>query len=139
MTLRRLWLERVLFGAACTALIILGVREWNHLTGTRTVLQATMPNGVEIMVKQKFTWSGDLFNTSFHYRRPGGDWVWRYYSHEDGYWGRGTVTLDPSSHVASIDRDGRSTILFNWDTLRHTQFTETQDGRPRDFTVESDL
>jgi hypothetical protein len=97
-----------------------------------------MPNGVEIMIKQTFTWSGDLFNTSFHYRRPGGEWVWRYYSHEDGYWGHGRVELDKPRRVATIYRDGKPTIEFHWDTLEHTQFTETQNGSPRMFTPESD-
>lgn len=97
-----------------------------------------MPNGVEIMIKQSFTWSGDLFNTSFHYRRPGAKWVWRYYSHEDGYWGHGRVEIDERSQVATVYRGGKPTIEFNYDTLAHTQLTETQTKTPRHFTTESD-
>ena len=110
---------------------------WNQITRPRIVAQATMPNGVEIMIKQTFTWS-DLFDTTFNYRRPGGEWVSRYYSHEDGYWERGRVEIDGSSRIATVYRDGEPTIKFHWDTLAHTQFTETQSGSPRNFTAESD-
>ena len=132
------WLLWLLIVALC-----LGVTVWlyvsvQHVTSPRVVAHATMPNGVEIMIKQSFTWSGDLFNTSFHYRRPGGKWVWRYYSHEDGYWGEGRVNLDPSKHVATVYRGSQPTIEFNWDTLVHTQFTETQGGSPRTFDPASD-
>ena len=130
---RRALLVTTLFVAAVGSLLLL----WN-MTRPRIVAQARMPNGVEIMIKQTFTWSGDLFNTSFHYRRPGGDWVWRYYSHEDGYWGHGRVELDESSRIATVHRGGKPTISFNWDTLAHTQFTETQNGKPRTFAVEND-
>src|SRR5215207_378549 len=57
---------------------------FEHVTGTRVLAQATMPNGVEIMIKQSFNWSGEPFTTGFYYRRAGGPWIWRYYSHEDG-------------------------------------------------------
>ena len=111
---------------------------WKHITSTRVVAHATMPNGVQIMIRQTFTWSGDLFDTSFHYRRPGGQWVWRYYSHEDGFWGHGRVELDESSRIATVFRGGEPTIQFDWDTLAHTQFTGTQSGNPRTFAPESD-
>jgi hypothetical protein len=110
----------------------------DEITSPRVVAQATMPNGIEIMIKQTFTWSGDLFNTSFHYRRPGGDWIWRYYSHEDGYWRHGRVELDAASRIATVYRGGTPAIKFNWDSLAHTQFTETQSGNPRTFTPETD-
>jgi hypothetical protein len=132
------WVQPVLLTAFCVGAIGFLLVLWFHITGTRVVAHATLPNGVEIMIKQSFTWDGDLFNTSFHYRRPGGGWVWRYYSHEDGYWGRGRIELDAPSRTASVERDGKPTITFNWDTLAHTQFTETQDGSPRTFTLESD-
>jgi len=105
---------RVCLTALGVGLLVLVVGVLNRLTGTRIVALETLPNGVEIMVKQKFTWSGDLFNTSFQYRSPGGEWLSRYYSHEDSYWGRGRVTLDPTSHTATIERDGVATIAFNW-------------------------
>jgi hypothetical protein len=127
------WLRPILLTTLCLGAMGWLLVLWNDITGTRVVAYAAMPNGVEIMVRQSFTWGGDLFNTSFHYRRPGGQWVWRYYSHEDWYWAHGRVELDEASRIATIERGGKPTIKFNWDTLAHTQFTETQDGNPRTF------
>ena len=90
------------------------------------------------MVRQAFTWSGDLFDTKFLYRVPGGTWAARYYSHEDGYWERGEVKIDATNRTATIMRSGTPTIDFNWETLSHTQWTETQDGKPRTFTRTED-
>ncbi|MEO7319889.1 MAG: hypothetical protein ABIZ56_12940 [Chthoniobacteraceae bacterium] len=132
------WCRPLLLTILCVAFCVGGIVSWYQITSTRVVAQATMPNGVGIMIKQSFTWSGDLFNTSFWYRPPGGKWVWRYYSHEDGYWGHGRVELDSSSRIPTVYRGGKPTIKFAWDTLVHTQFTETQRGSPRTFTPESD-
>ena len=133
MTLKRL---RAALSLAALAWLLVSC---TPVTSPRTVAQATMPNGVEIMVRQSFTWSGDLFNTSFHYRRPSEGWVWRYYSHEDGYWGHGRVEIDEPARTATVYRGGARTIEFNYETLAHTQFTETQSKTPREFTTESDL
>ena len=135
----RKWLLRAVLATLCIGALGWLLVSWNHITSPRIVAEATLPNGVEIMIRQTFTWDGDLFNTSFHYRRPGGEWVQRYYSHEDGYWGHGRVELDGSSRIATIYRGAAPTIKFNWDTLTHTQFTDTQSGNPRIFTPESDL
>jgi hypothetical protein len=133
----REWLRPLLLFTLCIGAIGWLLASLLHTIEPRVIAHATMPNGVEIMIKQTFSWSGDLFNTSFHYRRPGGEWVWRYYSHEDGYWEHGHVELDSASRIATIDRCGKPTIKFNWDTLAHTQFTETQDGNPRTFAPET--
>jgi len=131
------WLRTLLLTALCVGVMAWLIFSWNRIVSPRVVAHATMPNGVEIMIRQTFTWSGDLFNTSFHYRRPEGEWVWRYYSHEDGFWGRGRVELDESSRIATVYRGGKPTIKFHWDTLAHTQLTGTQSGNPRTFAPES--
>ena len=132
------WLRPLLIIILVAGALVVLIYTFEHVTGTRVVVQATMPNGVEIMIKQSFNWSGEPFTTGFYYRRPGGPWIWRYYSHEDGYWGRGRVVLDESTRIATVERGGKPTIKFNWETLEHTQFTETQDGRPRTFTPAED-
>lgn len=132
------WLGWLIVLTLCAAAVAWLLVSLQHITSPRVVAHATMPNGVEIMIKQSFTWSGDLFNTSFHYRRPGGEWVWRYYSHEDGYWGHGLVVLDEATGTATVHRGGEPTIRFNWDSLVHTQFTATQGGNPRTFDPASD-
>ena len=120
----------------CAGAVLFVGHWWSQVTSPRVVAHAMMPNGVEIVIEQTFNW--ELFYTSFYYRPPGGNWVWRYYSHEDGYWGRGPVELDESSKSATVYRDGKPTIKFNWSDLSHTQLTETQSGKPRTFTKDQD-
>ena len=133
------WLRRLLLTILCVAICVGGILSWRHMTSSRVVVHGTLPNGVEIKITQSFNWTlFEWFYTSFLYRRPGGKWVWRYYSHEDVYWGHGRVELDEVSRTATVYRGGKPTIKFNWETLVHTQFTETQGGGARTFTLEYD-
>ena len=54
-----------------------------------------MLDGTELCVVQKL---GDLLDTSVYYRKPGTNWGWFYYDHEDSYWAKATIlSLQPKS------------------------------------------
>jgi hypothetical protein len=76
----------ILFLLAIGAIFLLG-QSIKRFIGPRVVVRTTVPNVVEFCVVQKF--SGEPFNTSCYYRKPGGAWGWFYYDHEDDYWGQG--------------------------------------------------
>jgi hypothetical protein len=71
-------------------------------------------------IVQQCNWSGEPFTTSFIYRKPGADWGWFYYDHQDWYWGRARVSLDPKARVAVFYRDNSPAVTFAWDTETYT-------------------
>jgi hypothetical protein len=97
-----------------TALII------RHISSPRIVGRAATPEGSELCLVQKFTWDGDLFNTGFVYRKPGGQWNWFYYDHEDFYWGHARFVLETNASVARIFRGDAEVITFDWATETYT-------------------
>jgi hypothetical protein len=130
--MERMKFNVILLPGAAAAVLGLGLLLWRHIDRTRIVASATTLSGVELRVSQSFNRNlGEIFTTSFYYRKPGStNWNWRYYCHEDWYWGRGRVELDEPAKTATIYRGGRPTIRFNWATETYIQFTETQSGRP---------
>ena len=85
-----------------------------YFVAPRIVVRTTTPNGLELYVTQ--TW-GELFsyNTSIRYRKPDGVGGGFYYDHEDTRWRRGRVALDLESKLATVFREGKPVILFDWE------------------------
>ncbi|MGE3312015.1 MAG: hypothetical protein AB7O66_18785 [Limisphaerales bacterium] len=99
--------------AAVTLLAVaLGIRRF---VAPRIVGRAVSPTGVEMAVIQKYNWSGEPFTTSFVYRRPGTNWAWCYFDHQDNHWGYSQVVLDTNRGVATFLRDGRPALSFEWE------------------------
>jgi len=91
-----------------------------RIAGTRIIASGRAPNGVEFFVVQRFNWNlGERFTTGFHYRITNGTWGWYYYSHQDDLWSPAdaSVQCDERSTLATISRNGRPDISFDWDTL----------------------
>lgn len=85
-----------------------------HIQRPRMIARAVAPDGTEFCVVQTFNWNFELFTTSCYYRKPGGQWGWLYYDHEDVYWRSASVQLDPAAKRLSIHRDGQVTATFDW-------------------------
>jgi hypothetical protein len=90
-----------------------------RIAGTRIIASGRAPNGVEFFVVQRFNWDlGERFTTGFHYRTTNGVWGWCYYSHQDNLWSPAdaSVRFDEKAKCATVLRDGRPDILFDWET-----------------------
>lgn len=90
-----------------------------RIAGTRIIASGRAPNGVEFFVVQRFNWDlGEPFATGFHYRTTDGAWGWCYYSHQDRLWSPAdaSVQFDEKSKRATISRNGRPDIVFDWET-----------------------
>jgi len=111
MRLRAGWVWGVLVGVAVLELCLV-IRRF---VVPRIVGRAVSPTGVEMCVIQKFNWSGEPFTTSFVYRRPGTNWAWCYFDHQDNYWGTSPVVVDTNRGAAIFYRDGRPTLSFEWE------------------------
>ncbi len=105
------WFWAIFLGVTLTA-VALGIRRF---VAPRIVGRAVSPRGVEMCVIQKFNWSGEPFTTSFVYKRPGTNWAWCYYDHQDWHWGSSPVVVDTNRGVAIFYRDGRPEIGFEWE------------------------
>ncbi len=78
----------------------------------RIVGRAVSPTGVEMCVLQSYCWE---YETKFVYRRPGTNWAWCYFDHEDDHWGIAPVVLDTNRGIATFHRDGRPALSFEWE------------------------
>jgi hypothetical protein len=98
--------------------LFVGIR-LTQIAGARIIASGRAPNGVEFFVVQRFNWDlGERFTTGFHYRTTNGVWGWCYYSHQDSLWSPADaiVQFDEKSGRATILRDGRPDISFDWET-----------------------
>jgi hypothetical protein len=76
------------------ALIVAGLL-LSEISSRRVIGYAKSQDGTELCVVQKL---GDLLDTSVYYRKPGTNWGWFYYDHEDSYWAKATIlSLQPKS------------------------------------------
>ena len=89
-----------------------------HINGPRVVARAVAQDGTEFCVVQTCNWDLEFFTTSCYYRKPGGQWGWFYYDHQDWYWGRGRAEVDSAAQRISIYRDGRLTVTFDLESER---------------------
>jgi len=73
--------------------------------GDRIIGRTKAPDGTEMCMVQKFSghWA-EPYRVSFYYRRPGQDWGWFYYEHEDTRWWFGTIRLSADGKQAEIRR-----------------------------------
>jgi len=120
----RLVRRRTKIAVACIALLLIaaaGLLLW-HINGPRYVVRVVAPDGTEFCIVQTCNWDLELFTTSCYYRKPGGHWGWFYYDHEDWYWRRGQVDVDPVAKRIRVYRDGRVTVTFDWDSERFRLF-----------------
>lgn len=97
----------------CCAWLIFFV--W-HINGTRIIADANLPDGTRFIVTQKCNWSGEPFTTACYFKNQEGRWGWYYYDHEDIYWNRAPIHIDPDSRTLTISRNGNTTVTFNWET-----------------------
>jgi hypothetical protein len=101
--------------------------------GSRIIARTTAPDGTDMCLIQ--SWDGEPYRVSFCYRRPGQQWGWFYYEHEDTRWWLGSISLSADgkraeirrfvSPVAYFDIPNESFTIVRWSrTLR-------RDGSPR--------
>jgi hypothetical protein len=88
-----------------------------HVDKPRIVARAVSPDGVEMCIEQELgDWSDfPFFTTRFVFRKPGTNWGWFYYDHEDDYWRTSRVVLDTNSKTAVFYRKDAKVVTFQWD------------------------
>jgi len=86
-----------------------------HINSPRVIARAVAPDGTEFCVVQTCNWDLEFFTTSCYYRKPGGQWGWFYYDHEDWYWGRGRAQINEPLKLISIFRNGHLVATFAWE------------------------
>ena len=91
-----------------------------RVTVPRLVGRVVAPDGTEMCVVQQFNWDPEPFTTSFVFRKPPGRWRWRYYDHQDDYWGRSSAVLDMTTRTAVFYRGGKPAVTFAWETSTYT-------------------
>ena len=125
-------IRRLLGVVTATFVVGIALFLW-HISSPRIVARAVTPDGIEMCIVQKCNWSGELFTTSFYYRKPGGEWLWHYYDHQDGYWGGSRASLDTNARVAVFYRGRTPAVTFAWAaetyTLHRWNRTESDPGR----------
>ena len=112
----------ILIGAASTFLLFsyFVISFLWHIDKPRIVARAVSPDGVEMCIVQECNWDGEPFTTRFVFHKPGTNWGWFYYDHEDWYWRTGRVVLDTNSKTARFYRKGKPAVTFKWDTETYT-------------------
>jgi hypothetical protein len=104
-------------GTAISLIAVAALSIW-HINGPRVVARTVAPDGTEFCVVQTCNWDLEFFTTSCYYRKPGGQWGWFYYDHQDWYWGRGRAEVDSVAKRISIYRNQRVTVTFEWESER---------------------
>ena len=105
---------RIVFGFIAIALVVSAALFIKHINGPRIVGRAVAPDGTEMCIVQRFNWDAEPFTTSFVYRRPGSNWCWFYFDHQDWYWSASRVSLDTSNQVAVFYRGNSPAVTFAW-------------------------
>lgn len=110
-------------GIVLLALSLVAVIFVVRIARPRIVLHAMTPDGTEICIFQRFTGTTDLFETSFYSKKPGKNWGWFYYNHEDLPWLSGRIELDTTNKTATIFRGSKAVARYDWsnDTFTHFQ------------------
>ncbi len=92
----------------------------HHVGRPRIIARAVASDGTEMCIVQQCNWSAEQFTTSFVYRKPGTNWGWFYYDHEDGYWRKGRAILDTDQNTAVFYRGDAPAVTFKWDSETYT-------------------
>ena len=100
--------------------IVVGVLFVRHIGRPRVVARAVAPDGTEMCIVQRCNWNAEPFTTSFFYRRPGSNWGWFYFDHQDSYWSTSRVSLNTKTGVAVFYRGSSQAITFAWETEIYT-------------------
>ncbi|MBM3839353.1 MAG: hypothetical protein FJ398_15565 [Verrucomicrobia bacterium] len=105
----------VFLGGTALAIIAVVCVIYLYWFAPRFVVRTSMTNGLELCVVQRI--GGPFsYNTGVFYRKPDGTGGWFYYDHEDNSWRRGRVALDQQSRLATVFREDKPVIVFNWET-----------------------
>lgn len=108
------------------------------MCGPVLVTETTTPEGVRLLVTQR--WAGtDEWEVSFFYQYPGEPWVWNYIDHDDFYWWRGRIRLDPVRHRADIYRGWERVGWFDWQHRRFHLTVDDDDEPPKHYIAGSPL
>ena len=91
-----------------------------HIDKPRIIARAVSPEGVEMCIVQECNWSGEPFTTRFVFRKPGTNWGWFYYDHQDWYWRTTRVVLDTNSKTARFYRGKELAVTFQWGSETYT-------------------
>jgi hypothetical protein len=111
---------RIILGLLVVALIV-GISLFiRHISVPRVVGRAVAPDGTEMCIVQECNWDAEPFTTSFVYRKPGTDWSWFYFDHQDWYWGASRTSFDITNRVAVFYRGGWPAVTFAWETETYT-------------------
>jgi len=85
-----------------------------HISVPRVVGRAVAPDGTEMCIVQQCNWNPEPFTTSFVFRKPGSNWCWFYFDHQDWYWGASRATLDTNNQIAVFYRGNTPAVTFAW-------------------------
>ena len=86
----------------------------HQINSPRIIGRAVAPDGTDMCIVQRFNWSGELFTTSFYYKRPNDQWRWHYFDHQDDFWHSSRVTLDTNAQKAVFYRGNSPAVTFLW-------------------------
>ncbi len=84
--------------------------------GDGVIARAIAPDGTEMCIVQTFNDPVEPYTVSFYYRKPGKQWGWFYYDHEDTRWFSGTIELDDGGNLAHVKRNGKEVARFDVST-----------------------
>ena len=101
----------------------LGNQELGHLT---------LPDGTEMVLRQKCNYSGEPYTTRFYHRLPGEAWQWHYIDHQDVRWFAGGLKWDEATRTATLVRNWHEFGRF--DLSDHTLYIGDREspGSPRE-------
>lgn len=106
---RTIWIVVVLVLVVEICLIL-----W-HISRPRVVARAVAPDGTEMCIIQRCDPSDAPFlTTGFVYRKPGQQWGWFYYDHEDYYWGKARIVTDTNAGTTIFYRGETPAVTFDW-------------------------
>jgi len=115
--------KKVVLGAVTLAFLLFSyviISFLWHIDQARIVARGVSPEGVEMCIVQECNWNGEPFTTRFVFRKPGTNWGWFYYDHQDWYWRTGHVILDTNSKTARFYRNAKPAVTFQWDNETYT-------------------
>jgi len=126
-------------GIILLALSLVAVTFVTRIAKPRIVLHAVTPDGTEICVFQRFTGTTEPFETSFYSKKPGANWGWFYYDHQDLPWLSGRIQLDTTNKTATIFRGSKAVARYDWskDTFTHFQRGTTTEPQPSTWTPQT--
>lgn len=123
-------------GALGVAVMLYGVLPG----GGGVVERVATRDGVELMLVQRD--GGEPYSVDFYFRKPGGDWGWFYYEHEDTRWIRGLSHIRLSADqkqatvyrlfwpVASFDVGQETFTIHRWQRTLPVQNTMAKGWTP---------